>query len=102
MISAKVLRKTIAATEKIDESVLPSFSNEDYKDVHLGLFIEKNLLRGKATHKYRKSLKSNTINNKLDFCERCVSHTNDISDLSRESIALCKKLYKFISEHNPN
>lgn len=102
MISAKVLRKTIAVTEKIDESVLPSFSNEDYKDVHLGLFIEKNLLRGKATHKYRKSLKSNTINNKLDFCERCVSHTNDISDLSRESIALCKKLYKFISEHNPN
>lgn len=102
MISAKVLRKTIAATEKIDESVLASFSNEDYKDVHLGLFIEKNLLKGKARHKYRKSPKSDTINDKLDFCERCISHTSEISDLSRESIALCKKLYKFISEHNPN
>ncbi len=81
-----------------------SFSQNTYKAKYMGKFIDDKIIIGECKRKFRVSDKaipsSGALRGKADFAKKAVKHINKLADMSDEAIQICKKLYKFVSEHN--
>jgi len=94
-----VINDVVLEFEKTPERVLKTFKYADYKDEYLGTFIENELLEKKIKRKAKYSLKSGTLNSKLDFCKLALPLIKyDNLDGSIKNIL--KKIYEFICTMN--
>jgi predicted ATP-dependent endonuclease of OLD family len=99
LLTPEVLKKTIVEYEKPETSI-DAFNQDDYKDEPLGNYIEKTLLKGAKKRLGRYATDSGTISQKIDFCEKAISHIKTFNDISGEAQALTKNIYEFIMKNN--
>lgn len=82
-----------------EKFVCEEFSRKDYIDEPLGGFITNNILKDiSKKRKYGEKTIDSSL--KLDFCKKAVDHTNELKNLSQDTIKLCNCIYKFIAEKN--
>ncbi|MGY8611579.1 AAA family ATPase [Bacillus velezensis] len=102
ILSPDTIRKVISEYEKInlEHLTMKDFTQEEYKNEHLGNYI--NSLFPVGTRKRRGSYgaDSGTITNKLGFCKKAIDHINTYDQLSEEAQKLSQILYDFIKAHN--
>jgi predicted ATP-dependent endonuclease of OLD family len=100
LISKKVLLQVINYYEnyfKNETPVIQEFNEEDYQNEYLGAFIESKLSNQERAS-YR--AESGTVKDKMAFCKKALSYTNEFDDLSEEAKTLCNKLHDFIMSNN--
>lgn len=102
ILSADTIRKVIAEYEKktLEHLTNKDFTQEDYKDSHLGTFINSLFPEGARKRRGSYAADSGTIVNKLDFCKRAINHITTYDQLSEEAKRLSQVLYDFIKAHN--
>lgn len=98
LIEPNVLARTVSDYE--GKTDIPKFDQKEYQDDYLGRYLEKKLKPRQRKASYQTS--SGTINNKLDFCKKSLHHVNSLKDMSEETQLLCRKIYHFIEQSNPN
>ncbi len=75
---------------------------EDYREKHLGRFIEEHLLASKTSrrsdHPYWDS--SDTVKDKQGFCARAIRFIQSRNQMSSEAVELTKAIHAHITKHN--
>jgi hypothetical protein len=99
LLKPEILKKIIREYEKEEIEIEP-FSHADYKSQPLGEYIEKKLLKGQKKRSGGYAAASGTISQKIDFCEKAISHIKVFDDLSSEAQRLTKKIAEFIVNRN--
>ena len=99
LLSPEVLKRVITDYEG-QEVVFPSFTEEDYKLVPLGAFIEGLVPENNRTRRGAYASRSGTVSDKLGFCQRSVRHLKSFAELSGEAKELTQRIYEFIGTHN--
>lgn len=102
ILSADTIRKVIAEYEKskLEHLTIKDFTQEEYKNEHLGNFINSLFPEGTRKRKGSYGADSGTITNKLDFCKKAIDHITTYDQLSEEAQKLSQVLYDFIKAHN--
>lgn len=98
LLSVDVLKKVVSDYERKSAVFNRNISEADYKNKYIGKYIDDHLVDKKRRGNYGD--KSGTIKNKVNFCEKALSHIHSIEDMSEESIALARKVYEFIKDNN--
>ena len=101
LLSVDVLKKVVAEYERVEVSELKfkdKLTEENYRDISLGQFIDENLLNKKRKGSY--ASESGTVSDKVNFCKKAVQHIEKLEDLSEEARELCRKIYEFIKGNN--
>lgn len=99
LLTSEVLKNTIEDFEKKNYPKVvfnKKWSWDFYRDRPIGAFIDKNTTSLSRVYQ----ADSGTINEKLKFAKRAVSHIKSIGDLSKEAKELCERLYSFIKKQN--
>ncbi len=104
-LEQSIVQKVIHGYEG-DEVSLKPVAPKKYAKQPLGKLINEEILPAgwltgadrKTRHRYASA--SGTINEKVDFARNAISHLTSVSDLSEETIGLCKRLYDFIDASN--
>ncbi len=99
LLTPEVLKKIIYEYEK-SEITIDVFNQNDYREQPLGNYIESVLLKGAPKRTGRYATSSGTISQKIDFCDKAITHIKTFSDLSEEAKILTKKIYEFILKNN--
>lgn len=103
ILTPTIIRKVINEYEKLesidDLSFKKSLVQKNYKTGYLGLYIEENLVNQQRKGSYK--AESGTVSEKLSFCKKAISHIKSKEDLSYGAIDLCKRIYEFIKNNNP-
>lgn len=98
LLMPNIISKVIARHEGSGENI-ENFEYGDYAEMPIGEFIEKKALKSMSRRGgYQED--SGTIRDKVDFCDKAIDEMRTYEDLSSDSIELCRRLHKFISEHN--
>lgn len=102
ILSADTIRKVIAEYEKskLEHLTIKDFTQEEYKNEHLGNYINSLFPEGTRKRKGSYGADSGTITNKLDFCKKAIDHITTYDQLSEEAQKLSQVLYDFIKAHN--
>lgn len=98
LLSFDVIRQVVLELEKSPRKIR-SFSSNDYKDVYLGEFIEKQMLESKPKRKGGYKEKSGTLKGKLQFCQKALPKM-DYESLPAAAKTFVKKLFDFVDEQN--
>lgn len=98
ILSADVIKGVIREYESSNTKLkfMDSFISENYKNEHLGTFIENNLIDSKRSY----ADSSGTIKDKINFSKKAVSYIKKREDMSEDALVLTKKIYDFISSQN--
>lgn len=102
LLSVDVLLKVIAEYERVEVSKLKfefELTEENYRQVLLGRFIDENLLDKKRKGNY--ASESGTVSDKVSFCKKAIQHIDKLEALSEEAKKLCEKIYAFVKANNP-
>ncbi|MFA1712286.1 AAA family ATPase [Peribacillus frigoritolerans] len=102
ILSADTIREVIAEYEKnkLEHLTNIDFTQEEYKNKHLGTYINSLFPEGARKRRGSYAADSGTIVNKLDFCKKAIDHITTYDQLSEEAQKLSQVLYDFIKEHN--
>jgi hypothetical protein len=98
LLIPRVLEETIRDFPKVIFKKKPEILDADYNTAKLGEYIDKNILQGNSGKKFKS--KYGSINCKLDFAKKAITHINSIDDMSKEAFELTEKIYNFIKEKN--
>ncbi|MFK4426062.1 AAA family ATPase [Bacillus sp. RC51] len=102
ILSAETIKKVIAEYEKstLEHLNNEDFAQEEYKNEHLGSYINSLFPEGARKRRGSYAADSGTIVNKLDFCKKAIDHITTYDQLSEEAQKLSQVLYDFIKAHN--
>ncbi|MEP9405828.1 AAA family ATPase [Peribacillus frigoritolerans] len=102
ILSADTIREVIAEYEKnkLEHLTNKNFTQEEYKNKHLGTYINSLFPEGARKRRGSYAADSGTIVNKMDFCKKAIDHITTYDQLSEEAQKLSQVLYDFIKEHN--
>ncbi|EMY4798039.1 TPA: AAA family ATPase [Bacillus pacificus] len=102
ILSAETIKKVIAEYEKstLEHLNNADFTQEEYKNEHLGSYINSLFPEGARKRRGSYAADSGTIVNKLDFCKKAINHITTYDQLSAEAQKLSQVLYDFIKAHN--
>lgn len=102
ILSADTIREVITEYEggTLEHLNNEDFTQEEYRNEHLGTYINKLLPDEVRQRRGSYAAKSGTIVNKLDFCKRAINHITNYDQLSEEAKKLTQAIYNFIKVHN--
>ena len=102
ILSADTIRKVITEYEggTLEHLNNKDFTQEEYRNEHLGTYINTLFSEGNRKRRGSYAAKSGTIVNKLDFCKRAINHITTYDQLSEEAKKLSQAIYNFIKVHN--
>ncbi len=100
MLSKETLLSTVADYEGDATNLNTNFTQEDYKLEKLGEFIETRVINGQKRRAGSYKGESGTVSNKMDFCQKAISHMNDWNNLPADTKNLVEKIHSFIINHN--
>ena len=100
LLTPVVIKEIVREYEEDPDAEFSDFEQVDYKDKHLGSFIESNVLKQAKKRKGSYAGDSGAVSVKTDFCQKAIAHLRDFADLSPEAQELIQKLHAFIQQNN--